>query len=228
MTGMLNRNIDVNVYRYQVPARTNQKLHGYKTMNSVYDKLNILLVSGVPEHVSDFEQVLDYAGHSLAMREIEGDKILLWYEQFRPDVFIIDVETVTEKIFDSLQQILSKYPCPIIVFTHDDDRISIGKAIGAGISAYVVKGYSPKRIVPLIDTAIHRYNQTRAMREELVVTRHKLEDRKLIERAKGIVMRKSAVDEAVAYKTLRDMAMSRNMKLAEVARTIVTASELLV
>ena len=197
-------------------------------MNSVYDRLNILLISGVPEHVSDFEQVLDNAGHNLAMREIDGSKMLLWYEQFRPDVLIIDVETVTEEIFLSLQQILTKHSCPIIVFTHDDDRVSIGKAISAGIAAYVVKGYSPKRIVPLVDTAIHRFNQTSAMLEELATALHKLEDRKLIERAKGIVMRKSAVDEAVAYKTLRDMAMSRNMKLSDVARTIVTASELLI
>ena len=197
-------------------------------MNSVYDKLNVLVVCGVPEHVSDFEQVLDNAGHNLAMREIHDDKLLLWFEQYKPDIFIIDVETVTEKIFLSLQKILRKDPCPIIVFTHDDDRVSIGRAISAGISVYVVKGYSPKRIVPLIDTAIHRFNQTRAMLDELVTTRHKLEDRKLIERAKGIVMRKSAVDEAVAYKTLRDMAMSSNMKLAEVAKSIVTASELLV
>ena len=197
-------------------------------MKSVYDKLNILLLSGVPEHISDFEQVLDNAGHSLAMRELDNDRILHWYEQFKPDVFIVDVESVTEGLFLSLQQIISKYPCPIIVFTHDDDRVSIGRAIGAGISAYVVKGYSPKRIVPLIDTAIHRFKQTNAMLEELVAARHKLEDRKLIERAKGIVMRKSAVDEAVAYKTLRDMAMSRNMKLADVAKSIVTASELLV
>ena len=62
---------------------------------------------------------------------------------------------------------------------------------------------------------------------ELATTRHKLEDRKLIERAKGIVMRKSAVDEAMAYKTLRDMAMNQNMRLAEVARSIVTASEIM-
>ena len=222
------RNVGADANRYRVPARTSSKLHGYKTMNSVYDRLNILLISGIPEHVPDFEQVLDNAGHSLAVREIGGGKILLWYEQFRPDVFIIDVETVTEEIFLSLQQILAKHGCPIIVFTHDDDRVSIGIAVSAGIAAYVIKGYSPKRIVPLIDTAIHRFNQTSAMLKELAAARLKLEDRKLIERAKGIVMRKSAVDEAVAYKTLRDMAMSRNMKLAEVARTIVNASELLV
>lgn len=225
---MLCRKIDADAIKYRGPTRTNSKLHGYITMNSVYDRLNVLLVSGVPEHVPDFEQVLDNAGHSLSMREIDESKISSWYEQFRPDVFIIDVESVTEELFLSLQQVLNKHPCPIIVFTHDDDRVSIGKAISAGISAYVVKGYSPKRIVPLIDTAIHRFNHTSAMLGELIAARHKLEDRKLIERAKGIVMRKSAVDEAVAYKTLRDMAMSRNMKLAEVARTIVTASELLV
>ena len=139
----------------------------------------------------------------------------------------MDVETVTLNMFDALQQITSQCPCPIVVFTHDDDRVSIGKAISAGISVYVVKGYSPKRIVPLIDTAIHRFNQAITVQKELVATRHKLEDRKIIEKAKGIVMRKSAVDEAVAYKTLRDMAMNSNMKLAEVAKTIVTASELL-
>lgn len=197
-------------------------------MNSVYDKLNILLVSGVPEHVCDFEQVLDDAGHSLTAREIDGNRILLWYQQSHPDVLIVDVETVTEDIFASLQQIVSQQPCPIIVFTHDEDRISIGKAISAGISVYVVRGYSPKRIVPLLDTAIHRFNQSITVQKELVATRHKLEDRKVIERAKGIVMRKSAVDEAVAYKTLRDMAMNQNMKLAEIAKSIVTASDLLV
>ena len=205
-----------------------QKINGYIEMNSVYDKLNILLVSGVAEHVSDFEQVLDSAGHALSTRVIDGNRILLWYQQSRPDILILDVETVNEDMFASLQQIISQNPCPIIVFTHDDNRVSIGRAISAGISAYVVKGYSPKRIVPLIDTAIHRFNQAITVQMELTTTRHKLEERKVIEKAKGIVMRKSAVDEAIAYKTLRDMAMNQNMKLVEVARSIVTASEIMV
>lgn len=197
-------------------------------MNSVYDKLNILLVSGVAEHVSDFEQVLDSAGHTLSTRIIDGSRIPVWYQQSRPDVLILDVESVSEDMFTSLQQVISRNPCPIIVFTHDDNRISIGRAVSAGISAYVVKGYSPKRIVPLIDTAIHRFNQAITLQMELAATRHKLEERKVIEQAKGIVMRRSAVDEAVAYKALRDMAMNRNMKLAEVARSIVTASEIMI
>lgn len=197
-------------------------------MNSVYDKLEILLVSGVLEHNCDFEQILDDAGHSLTIREIDSGRILPWCQQLHPDLLIVDVEKVTDELFASLQQIISKYPSPIIVFTHDDDRVSIGKAISAGISVYVVRGYSPKRIVPLLDIAIHRFNQSITVQKELAVTRHKLEDRKIIERAKGIVMRQSAVDEAIAYKTLRDMAMNRNMKLAEVAKSIVTASELLV
>jgi response regulator NasT len=120
------------------------------------------------------------------------------------------------------------HPCPIIVFTDDADRVSIEKAIAAGISAYVVQGYAPQRIVPVIDTAIHRFNRTTAVAAVLNAMKLKLEDRKLIEQAKGIVMKKTAVDEAAAYKTLRDMAMNSNVKMSEIARSIVTAAELLV
>ena len=197
-------------------------------MNDTYRRFRILLLYAIPDRISDFEEVLVNAGHTLIAHDIFGDRLLALYEQEQPDLLILDVNMLTPDQFSSLQYITSRDPCPIIVFTGDADRISIEKAIAAGISAYVVQGYSPKRIIPVMDTAIHRFNRSTVVHSELKKVKHKLEDRRVIEQAKGIVMKKAAVDESVAYKTLRDMAMHRNMKLSEIARSIVTASELLV
>ena len=100
-------------------------------------------------------------------------------------------------------------------------------AIEAGVSAYVVDGLSPERIKPVIDTAIVRFGIVRQMRNELAATRRALEERKVIDRAKGLLMKAKGIDEGAAYALLRKTAMDQGRRVAEVAEALVTASGLL-
>ena len=100
-------------------------------------------------------------------------------------------------------------------------------AVEAGVSAYVVDGLQAERIKPVIDTAIARFQVLRQMRTELAETRRALEERKVIDRAKGLLMKAKGISEDEAYALLRNTAMNQNRRVAEVAEALVTASGLL-
>jgi response regulator NasT len=133
-----------------------------------------------------------------------------------------------DQLFNCVQKINLHNPLPVVVFTYDDSRDVIRLAIKAGVSAYIVDGLQAKRIVSILDTALFRFQEQQQIKQELAKTKTSLTERKLIDKAKGIVMKRSNIDEDAAYKTLRKMAMDKNMRMAELAKSIISASELLV
>jgi len=97
--------------------------------------------------------------------------------------------------------------------------------VQAGVSAYVVDGLSQERVMPIVEVAVARFREFQSLRQELEDTKTKLADRKIIEKAKGVLMRKRQMDEDQAYQFLRKTAMSRNLKLTEVARVLISLEE---
>jgi response regulator NasT len=118
-------------------------------------------------------------------------------------------------------------PRPIVMFTQDREGAMIREALKAGVSAYVVDGLSAERIRPIMDVAVARFEQSQALRKELEEARASLAERKVIERAKGIVMKQRACSEEEAYRLLRRAAMDGNKRLAEVAEQLIAMSRLL-
>ena len=118
-------------------------------------------------------------------------------------------------------------PRPIVMFTQDQDRTLMRAALEAGVSAYVVDGLSVERVRPIVEVALARFEQWQALRRELDQAQANLAERKVIERAKGIVMKQRGCTEDEAYAMLRKLAMSRNQRLAQVAESVVTMAELL-
>jgi response regulator NasT len=114
-----------------------------------------------------------------------------------------------------------------VIAVDRSDSESIRAAVQAGVSAYVVGGLAPERVRPVLEVAIARFNQYQALRRELETARSTLEERKVIERAKGILMKSRRLAEDEAFRLLRKMAMDRKTRLADVARQIVDAAELL-
>jgi response regulator NasT len=114
-----------------------------------------------------------------------------------------------------------------VIFSRDDSRTTIELAIEAGVASYVVDSINNQRIKPILETAIARFNHMHRLQSELQQVKTELADRKEIERAKGILMEKKQLSEADAYKLLRRTAMQQNRKLIDIARNIVSASELL-
>lgn len=144
-----------------------------------------------------------------------------------PDVVLIDLANPSRDTIEELALASKPLERPVALFVDRTDADLTRAAIEAGVSAYVVAGLQPDRVVPILDAAIARFQLFRRMRTELETTRRALEERKLIDRAKGIVMKARGLSEDEAYALLRKAAMDQGRKLAEIAAAIVTAAGLL-
>ena len=147
--------------------------------------------------------------------------------QLQPDMIIVDAESDARDVLEHIVIATRDERRPIVMFTEDEDTGAMDAAMAAGVSAYVVSGLQPDRIKPVLNVALARFRQEQKVLAELNETRHKLAERKLIDRAKGLLMSKQSLSEDQAYQKLRTMAMNKNLKLAEVAQRILDMEDLL-
>jgi len=144
-----------------------------------------------------------------------------------PDVVVIGLESPSRDTLEQLFQMSRVVKRPIAMFVDKSDRAAITAAIDAGVSAYVVGGLQKDRVQSILDVCISRFNAMARMQDELDRAKTALEERKVIDRAKGILMRAKGLDEEEAYRLLRKTAMNEKKKIAEIAQSVVTAAELL-
>ncbi len=147
--------------------------------------------------------------------------------QLQPDMIIIDAESEAR---DSLEHVVmaTRYARrPIVLFTNDNDTSHVKDAVAAGVSAYIVAGLSPERIRPILDVAMARFEHEQGLRQELAHAKTELQDRKVIDRAKGLLMQRQGLSEKVAYDRLRKAAMDKGLRLGEVAQRMLDAADLL-
>ncbi len=145
----------------------------------------------------------------------------------KPDVMLINCRKVTDLMLQFVAEINELYARPIILFSDDPDTQSVNKVIKSGISAYIVSGLESNRIKSIIDIAIARFTEQQSLKNELEKTKSKLEERKLVDRAKGILIKTRNFSEDEAYHTLRKLAMDRNIAIGEMAKNVIAMSELL-
>lgn len=147
--------------------------------------------------------------------------------EIMPEVIVFNSEKVTDKMIQFIKKLNLVYARPTILFSEDSDSKSVNKVIQAGISAYIVNGLESKRIKNIIDIAAARFKEQQQLKAELEKTRDKLDERKLVDRAKGILIKTRGFSEDEAYHTIRKLAMDRNIALAEMAKNVIAMSELL-
>ncbi len=147
-------------------------------------------------------------------------------EKLQPDLILIETESPSRDTLEHLAVVDEHMPRPVILFTQDDAGDTIRDAMRAGVSSYVVDGLDPKRIKPLIEVARARFEAHQALRQELAESNRKLSDRKLIDRAKGVLMKARDLDEDGAYHALRKLAMERGKPMAEMARDVLDMAKL--
>ncbi len=147
--------------------------------------------------------------------------------RLKPDVVIVDSESPTRDTMENLATLNAQMPRPVVVFSEDGSDDPMRRALRAGVSAYVVAGLRPDRLAPVLQVAIARFEQDLALRQQLDKAQAQLSARKLIERAKGILMSETGLDEDAAYKRLRRLAMDRGVPLVEVAERVIDAQNLL-
>lgn len=147
--------------------------------------------------------------------------------QLQPDMIIVDSESDARDVLEHIVIATRDARRPIVLFTDDQSTASMDAAMAAGVSAYIVAGLQSARIKPVLDVALARFKREQVLLDELSETRQKLLERKVIERAKGLLMRRGDLTEEQAYARLRAMAMNKNLKLADVAQRIVDVEDLL-
>ena len=145
----------------------------------------------------------------------------------RPDVVLIDVASPSRDVLEELTLASGTMDRPVAMFVDRSDPGITRAAIEAGVSAYVVDGLRPERIKPILDAAIARFHLFARMRAELATTKAALEERKVIDWAKGFVMRAKGLDEGAAYQLIRKAAMDQGKRVVDLAQSLVTAAELL-
>jgi response regulator NasT len=172
-------------------------------------------------------QELLLGGNEVVAQLSPDDDLLQAVDNCHPDVILIEVDSPSRDTLESLGQITRDRPRPIVLFTQHSDANTARRAMRAGVSAYVVDGMTPTRLKAVIDVAIARFDEHQALRHELEETKSRLADRRDVDRAKGVLMQRRKLSETQAYELLRKMAMDRNVKIGDAARSLLAAAELL-
>ena len=188
---------------------------------------SILLVDTRPERGKVLAQALAAEGVNLLSCVAPDEDLLSAVIRHGPDIVLIDIDSPDRDTLESLRTVQAHHPRPMVLFSQDDDHRSIRDAVNAGVTAYVVDGLESRRVQPILDAAMAQFARFSELEEELERTRTQLKDRKLIERAKGVLMDQQGISEASAYRAMRDLAMRRNKKLSEIAEGILATVELL-
>ncbi|MBS0232273.1 MAG: ANTAR domain-containing response regulator [Proteobacteria bacterium] len=189
--------------------------------------LSILIIDENRLRASVIEAGLRGAGYAdlTIIHDVSG--IARRITDIEPDVIVIDLENPNRDMLENMFQLSRAVKRPIAMFVDRSDSASIEAAVEAGVSAYVVDGLKQERVKPILDMAISRFNAFSRMTRELDEARTELENRKLIDRAKGILMTTRGLTEPQAYTLLRKTAMNQNRKLSEIAESLITAAGLL-
>ena len=189
--------------------------------------LRVMLVDNYLERTAPLKQSLAEAGYEVIAHLSDTANLDEAVNRLQPDVVIIDTESPSRDTLEHLIVMGQNAPRPIVMFTHDGDSEKIRSATRAGVSAYVVGGLPNERLKPIMNAAIARFEEFKALRNELNEANTKLSERKVIEKAKGLLMKQRGGDEDAAYAMLRNMAMKQNIRLATLAEQVVQAAKLL-
>ena len=147
--------------------------------------------------------------------------------QLQPDLIIVDSESDARDVLEHIVIATRDARRPIVLFTEDHSAPAMEAAMAAGVSAYIVAGLQAERVRPVLDVALARFRREQQLLGELADTRQKLAERKVVERAKGVLMARYRLKEEEAYGRLRSLAMNKNLRLAEVAQRILDVEDLL-
>jgi response regulator NasT len=196
-------------------------------LSAPFASLRILLIDDDPVRAATLESTLARAGHAVAARAGREGDLSAQVRTVRPELVIVALDSPDRDMIDSMRILSHDEPRPIVMFVDKDEGGLAEEAIRAGVSSYVVDGLAPARVEAVLRVAIARFQQYQGLREELRQARSDLANRKVIERAKGLLMKERGLSEEAAYQALRKLAMDQNRRLVEVARSLISVAELL-
>ncbi len=187
----------------------------------------MLIIDEDPARAEALQASLAAAGYETAGVADPKDDLVAKVRDTSPDLIIVDMESPSRDTLEDMRRITADRPRPIVMFVDQSDEASIAEAMRVGISAYVIDGLNPSRVKPILDVAMARFAEFQKLRSELEQARLDLAERKIIERAKGLLMKKRQLPEDQAYRLLQKLAMDQNQRMVEIARSILTLAEVL-
>ena len=190
--------------------------------------MDLFLVTDNMENSQAVVTAAAQAGHCVVKSVGPEDEASSYFEQYQPDGMVVISYEIDRAMLREMRAIMKKKPMPIVVLTRDSSEVSIDATVKAGASAYVVDCFEINRIGSLLQVAQSRFNEQQALHKELSDTKNALEERKLIEIAKGIIMKQKNMSEDEVYKAMRKLAMDRNLRMGELAQQIIAAAEVLI
>jgi two-component system, response regulator / RNA-binding antiterminator len=189
--------------------------------------MRVLIVDESDERAAVLREGLVMAGHAVAASLASPIELLRAVEELQPDVIVIDTESPTRDVLEHVVIVSQSSPRPIVMFSTDSGGETIRDAVRAGVSAYIVDGLEATRVNAIVQVACARFEEFQRLKAELAEANLKLSDRKLVERAKGLLMRSRGLSEEDAYHALRKLAMSKKLRLGDVAQQVIDTAELL-
>lgn len=189
--------------------------------------LRILVADDEADMREYFRKMIPLLGHELAGAAETGRQLVELAREQQPDLVITDIRMPDMDGIEAADQLSCDRPMPVILVSAYHDEQYIERAQADHILAYLVKPIKKVDLEPAIGIAMRRFEQFQTLRKEAANLRQALEDRKIIERAKGILMKKVGMDEQAAFRRLQKLASEKNLKLVEIARIILTAEEAL-
>lgn len=186
-----------------------------------------MLIDDQPGRSALLEQALKDRGLNVVTCLNTPAGLMQQLQTLSPDVIIVDVESPDRDTLEHMATLHRDNPHPVVMFCGNRDTAFIERAMRAGVSAYVVDGLNTDRVRSIVDVAIARFREYHAMRRELEKARNELADRKLIDRAKGLLMNAKSITEQQAYSVLRKMAMDGGQRIADVAKNVITVLEVI-
>jgi response regulator NasT len=187
----------------------------------------IVIIDESPIRAAILEEGLREAGYTEVVQVNEMQSLLARISALDPDIIVIDLENPSRDSLEQMFQVSRAVRRPIAMFVDQSDSAMIQASVDAGVSAYIVDGLKKERIKPILDLCVSRFNAFARLQDELDRTKNALEERKVIDRAKGILMKLKGLTEEEAYVLMRSTAMREKKKIGEIAQSILTASELL-
>src|SRR4249919_560983 len=187
----------------------------------------IVIVDESPIRAAILEEGLREAGFTGVVHISEMQSLLARIYALDPDVILIDLENPSRDVLEQMFQVSRAVRRPIAMFVDQSDAASIQASVDAGVSAYIVDGLKKERITSILDLCISRFNAFSRLQGELDQAKDALEERRIIDRAKGVLMQARKLTEEQAYALLRKTAMNENKKIADIAQSVLTAAELL-
>lgn len=189
--------------------------------------MRVLVIAESADRANVVREGLTHGGHEAADVVAPDAPLRPALERTHPDLVVLQMKSPDVDLLDGLVDAMGATLLPLVVFADDDSERAISQAVRAGAAAYVVDGLTPQRVPAIVQVAAVRFEVLTGLRSELGVANQKLAERKFVERAKGLLMKARGLSEDEAYHTLRRMAMERNRRMGDVAKSVLEMADLI-